>query len=110
MNTRTLFEAASDGADALAKEIGADVDDLTELVAIADLCRIQWVSAKYARALLAAGHTSAAAVAKADPETLFHAIANTNQRAKFYRGTVGLRDVKRLVAAAAYVPPTPDQK
>lgn len=107
-NTRKLFEAASNGAGALAKEIGADVDKLTELVTISDLCRIQWVSPKYARALLAAGHTSAAAVAEADPETLCDAIAKANKGARFYNGTVGLRDVSRLVAAAAYVPQTPD--
>lgn len=109
-NTQKLFEAASDEPGALARDIGADVNDLAELVTIADLCRIQWVSPKYARALRAAGHTSAAAVAGADPETLFHAIAKANQGDRFYKGKVGLRDVERLVAAAAYVPQTSDQR
>ncbi|WP_026380652.1 DUF4332 domain-containing protein [Afifella pfennigii] len=107
-NTQKLFEAAPNGAGALAKEIGADVEEVTELVTICDLCRIQWVSPKYARALLAAGHTRAAAIARADPETLCDAIAEANRDARFYRGAVGLRDVRRLVAAAAYVPHTPD--
>ena len=102
-NTRTLFEATSSGATGLAKETGLDVGDLAELIAISDLCRIQWVSPTFARALIAAGTGSAAAVAKADPDNMFQAIVKANQGAKFYKGKVGMRDIKRLVAAARYV-------
>ncbi|MBB4265477.1 DUF4332 domain-containing protein [Roseospira visakhapatnamensis] len=108
-NTQTLFDAASNGTGALATDLGADANDLSDLVAISDLCRIQWVSPKYARALLAAGHASAVTVARADPEALVQAIATANQGAKFYGGEVGLRDVRRLVAAAAYIPQTRPQ-
>lgn len=103
-NTRQLFEAASKGAGRLAKETGADKKSLSAFVAIADLCRIQWVSPGFARALAAAGFTNAAAVADADPETLYEAVAQANAGAKFYKGKVGLRDMKRLVDAAAYAP------
>lgn len=103
-NTQKLFDAASNGTGPLATEIGANESDLAELVAISDLCRIQWVSPKYARVILATGHNTAAAVARADPENLFHAIAEANKGGKFYKGKVGLRDVRRLVTAAAYVP------
>ena len=80
------------------------VTDLLEFMVISDLCRIQWVSPTFARVLVASGITSAAAVAKADPEALFHAISKANEDAKFYKGKIGLRDVRRLVAAATYVP------
>ena len=103
-NTRQVFEATCSGADALANEIDADVKTLNELAALSGLCRIQWVSPTYARALAAAGAPSAAAVAEADPERLCQALAKANQDAKFYKGKVGLRDVRRLVHAATYVP------
>ncbi|MFQ6550460.1 DUF4332 domain-containing protein [Aestuariibius sp. 2305UL40-4] len=107
-NTQKLFEAASKGATVLAKDLGVEESDLTDLIAISDLCRIQWVSPTYARALLATGQTGAGTVAEADPEALFHAIAKANEGARYYSGKVGLRDVRRLVAAAAYVPQAPD--
>jgi hypothetical protein len=79
-------------------------EDARELLSISDLCRIQWVSSSFARALVAAGAADAAAVAAANPETLFEVIKKANRNAKYYKGTVGLRDVKRLVVAARYVP------
>ncbi|WP_299604348.1 DUF4332 domain-containing protein [uncultured Tateyamaria sp.] len=103
-NTKELFDAAQDGVDVLATKVGVDVAEVMELVAISDLCRVQWVSPKFARALLASGHINAASVAKADPESLCDAIMYANKGSKFYKGKVGLRDVRRLVAAAAYVP------
>ncbi|MGJ5620423.1 DUF4332 domain-containing protein [Sulfitobacter sp. MF3-043] len=103
-NTRDLFDATSGGAASLAKDVGVDSEDLKEFVAISDLCRIQWVSPSFARVLVAAGISSPSAVAKADPEALCQAIEKANQDGTFYKGKVGLRDVRRLVAAAAYVP------
>ena len=104
-NTRQLFDAASQkGAAGLATEIGANQKNVQDFVVISDLCRIQWVSPSFARVLVVAGVTSASAIAEADPETLFKAIDQANENARFYKGKVGLRDVKRLVAAAAYVP------
>ncbi len=102
-NTAQLFEAASDPV-ALTQQTGLQHKTLDEMVAIADLCRIQWVSPGFARVLVAVGLRTASEVARADPDALCAAIAATNAEAKFYKGKVGLRDVKRLVKAAAYVP------
>lgn len=103
-NTRQLFDATSTGVSGLAKRTGIDREDAKELFAISDLCRIQWVSPTFARVLVAAGVANAAAVAKANPEALFEAIETANLDVKFYKGKVGLRDIRRLVAAATYVP------
>lgn len=103
-NSQILFEATCNGVSELAKETGADAGDLEELGAIANLCRIQWVSPSYGRVLLAAGTANAAAVAKADPQALCQAVADANKVGKFFKGAVGLRDIGRLVQAAAYVP------
>ena len=103
-NTQDLFDAASDDAPGLAKRTGIDQKEILEFLSIADLCRIQWVSPTFARVLVAAGFANAIAVAEANPESLFQAIAKANDNAKFYKGKIGLRDVKRLVVAATYVP------
>lgn len=103
-NTRQLFDAASAGVTGLAERTGIEQKHAGELFAISDLCRIQWVSLNFARVLVAAGFTSADAVAKANPEALSKAIETANLDAKFHKGKVGLRDIRRLVAAAGYVP------
>lgn len=103
-NTRQLFDAASGGVAELTKQTGIGQKAAQELLSISDLCRIQWVSPTFARVLVAAGFKNAAAVAGANPEALFQAITKANRDAKFYKGAVGLRDIKRLVAAARYVP------
>ena len=103
-NTRHLFEAACGGVTELARNTGMSQKAARELLSISDLCRIQWVSPNYARALVATGAADTATVAAANPEALFEAVKEANRNAKFYKGTVGFRDVKRLVAAASYVP------
>lgn len=103
-NTEQYFEAASGDVVALAERAGIDQSDAHELQAISDLSRIQWVSPTFARVIVAVGLTNAAAVAKAEPEELYAGITKANQGARYYKGKVGLRDIKRLVNAAAYVP------
>ena len=103
-NTKQLYEAASSGLDELAKNAGLKKGDLSEFMVLSDLSRIQWVSPTFARTLMAAGFTSAEMVATADPEEFYEAIIRANNNARFYKGKVGLRDIKRLIAAAAYVP------
>ncbi len=103
-NTRQLFEAVSSRNHAYAKNTDLNKKVLSELISLSDLSRVQWVSPTFARVLVAAGFTSAAAIAKANPEVLHDAIMRANKDARFYKGKVGLRDIKRLVTAAAYVP------
>ncbi len=103
-NTRQLFIAASEDTGAFAKRTGISQVDAAALFAVSDLCRIQWVSPPFARALVAAGATNPAAVARADPKALSKSVEKANQDATFFKVKVGLRDIKRLVAAARYVP------
>ena len=98
-DTRQLFEAGK-------SELGKTElmpHQLMEAQALADLCRIQWVSPLFARSILAAGLNSAAAVAKSDPEKLCAAVAAVNGREGFFKGKIGVRDIRRLVFAAAQV-------
>ncbi len=103
-NTRQLYEAAAADPNVLAENAGLESTDLSELVALADLSRVQWVSPTFARTLLVADFSSAAAVHRAAPEALCEAIMQANENERFYKGKVGLRDIKRLITAARYVP------
>ncbi len=81
-----------------------DVAVLETLVRLADLTRVQWVSPTAARMLLEAGCGSVSDVAAADAGDLCEALARVNEGDRFFKGRIGLRDVRRLIRAAGYVP------
>ena len=103
-NTRQLYEVASSDPNSFAESAGLGSGDLLGITALADLSRVQWVSPTFARTLVAAGFTSARAVHQANPETLYEAVLQANKKDCYYKGKVGLRDIKRLIVAAGYVP------
>ena len=105
-HTAALYEAASsvESRTELANSTGVDVTILEALVRLADLTRVQWVSPKAARMLVEAGFDSASKVAAADAEDLYEALVCVNEGDRFFKGKIGLRDIKRLVRAASYVP------
>ena len=103
-NTRHLYEAALSDPENLAEKCGAATRDLAELITLSDLSRIQWVSPVFARTLMAANVTGAGYIGRANPEKLCEDVMQANAVAGLYKGKVGLRDIRRLVAAAGYVP------
>jgi hypothetical protein len=105
-DTAALYQAAVSVADGteLAESTGVDAAVLEALVRLAGLTRIQWVSPIAARMLVEAGYDSAAKVATADSEGLYQALVRVNEGDRFFKGKIGLRDIKRLVRAASYVP------
>lgn len=105
-NTAALHKAAShvESRNELAKSTGVDVVILETLVRLADLARVQWVSPTVARMLMEAGYDSASMVAAANADDLCEAFVHINKGDRFFRGKIGLRDIKRLVRAANYVP------
>jgi hypothetical protein len=103
-NTRQLYEVANAELSTLAKTSGVSKKSLSECVALADLSRVQWVSPTFARVLVTAGFASATEVAKAEPNALYAAVVGANEGARFYKGKIGLRDIKRLISASRHVP------
>ncbi|MBN1316592.1 MAG: DUF4332 domain-containing protein, partial [Anaerolineales bacterium] len=105
-NSVALHEAASNAGSIteLAESTGVDASVLESLVRLVDLTRVQWVSAMTARMLVEAGYDSASRLAAADAEELCDALVRVNEGYKFFKGKIGLRDIKRLVRAAGYVP------
>ena len=54
--------------------------------------------------MLAAGCRSSSALASAEPEQLCRDLERINEGGKYFKGNIGLRDVRRLVKAAGYLP------
>ncbi|MBK9923788.1 MAG: DUF4332 domain-containing protein [Anaerolineales bacterium] len=104
-NAADLYEAANSKIKrtTLAKSTGADIVILETLVQLTDLTRVQWVSPTTARMLLETGCNSAARLAKMNADELCEALVNVNAGNRFFKGKIGLRDVKRLIHAASYV-------
>ena len=100
-----LYEATDSKSKrtTLAKSTGTDLATLETLTQLVDLTRVQWVSPTTARMLLEADCTGSAKLAKADADELAEALARVNTGNKFFKGKIGLRDVKRLILAASYV-------
>lgn len=88
---------------ALAASTGVDSGVLDSLARLADLSRVPWVSPTMARWLAEAGYDSAAKLAASDAVQLSAALEQVNQDNRFFKGRIGLRDVRRLVQSACYV-------
>ena len=87
----------------MAKTSGLDAALLDNLIHCADLTRIQWISPTAARMMVDAGYDTPAKVEAADAETLCEALMTINKGDTYFKGNIGLRDIKRLVHAAKYV-------
>lgn len=105
-NAAALFNAISDSKSRieLVNSTGVDIKILEAFARLVDLTRVQWVSPTTARMLVEAGYESAASLAAADPEELCQALERVNEGNKYFKGKIGLRDVKRLVYSAGYIP------
>lgn len=105
-DTAALYEVAGSvkSRTELAESTEVDVAILDALARLADLTRVQWVSPTAARMLVEAGYCSASKVAVADAEDLHEALMRVNDGDRFFKGNIGLRDIRRLVRAASYVP------
>ena len=103
-NTAGLYEAAYDSPSRndLLKSTGVDTRIFETLVCLADLIRVQWVSPTAARMLMEASCGSVSELAKTDAEELYNALIAVNEGDRFFKGKIGLRDVKRLIKAASY--------
>jgi hypothetical protein len=100
-----LFEATeTDAAMAdLQAACGVEAGVLQKLHKCCSLTRVQWVSARTARMIILSGYNSPVELAVADADTLDAGFKRVNVDGQFYKGTIGLRDVQRLIDGAKYV-------
>jgi hypothetical protein len=100
-----LFEEAEEpeGRHSLAEMTGINDQILADLIRYADLTRVQWVSPITARMLIEAGYDSSFKLGNAEGITLFEALQQINRGGEYFKGTIGLRDVNRIIYAAHFV-------
>jgi hypothetical protein len=79
-------------------------EQVLELAKLTDLSRIKWVGATFARMLLDVGVDSVEQAAKGKPEVLHRQLNEINANNKYFKGHIGLNDIRIFVQAAGEVP------
>ncbi len=87
----------------IAKQLIIDQDILDELYSIVNLTRIQWISPMAARMLFLVGYKDTHSIASADAEDMCNELDRINKEKGFFKGKIGLRDIKRLIKAASFI-------
>ncbi|MDX9883958.1 MAG: DUF4332 domain-containing protein [Prolixibacteraceae bacterium] len=87
----------------LSQEAGIPETEILLLAHLADLNRIRWVGATFARMLYDSGYCSASDLAWADYNQLHHQINQLNKKQNLFKGAIGLHDMKLCVEAAGEV-------
>jgi Domain of unknown function (DUF4332) len=102
VNSKQLYEKCSSRSarKKVVSDLSVDENDVTELLKLSDLTRIQWVNTTFARILFAAGFDTVKKVASAFPDSLYEKVCTKNEMLKLYKGKIGLNDMKLCVEAA----------
>jgi len=87
----------------LAAETNIPEAEILELAKLTDLSRIKWVGATFARMLYEVGVDTAEKASKTDYVELHQKIFQLNKEKNFYKGQIGLHDMKLFVDAAREV-------
>jgi len=105
-NTEKLYDriVTSDKRHGLALSTGIKDSDILELSCLTDLSRIKWVGVTFARMLYDLGIDTAEKASKSDPVDLHFRINLLNKSNGFFKGQIGLNDIKIVVAAAKEIP------
>lgn len=104
-NTALLYEVLiyPQNKQEIINTLGIDTQFLETIFILIDLTRIQWISPIVARMLVSAGYKNPEMVSNADAEKLCNELEGVNTNNKYFKGKIGLRDVKRIIKAASYV-------
>jgi hypothetical protein len=105
-NTALLFDAFElpGKREELIESIELEEDFVDKILPLINLTRIQWVNPTFAKILVDAGYNNAKSIADANAEDLHRTIETINNEGQYFKGKIGLRDIKRLVKSASYVP------
>lgn len=88
----------------LAKITGITPEIILELTKLTDLSRIKWVGATFARMLYDIEVDTVEKACSIDPNTLYEKINQINNDRNYYKGQIGLNDMRIFVNAAKEVP------
>lgn len=80
-----------------------DKESLDRLYALTGLTRIQWVSPIFAEMLFDSGYKDVYSIAEAVPERLHDSLERLNNKHNYFKGKIGIRDIRRLIRSASYL-------
>jgi hypothetical protein len=105
-DTLKLFDQVKRAASRkeLADATGITHAEIMELTKLTDLSRIKWVGGSFARMLYDIGIDTVKRVSKADAVDLHLKINQINKERNYYKGQIGLNDVKIVMDAAKDLP------
>ncbi len=105
-NTKQLYNKilTTDDRKKLAQETGIAITEICKIAKLTDLSRIRWVGAMFAFVLFKAGYDTVQKVSEADYHKLYENITKLNKENKYYKGNIGLNDMKLTVLSAQKLP------
>jgi len=96
---RTPFER-----NRLISETGINGESILQLTKLTDLSRVRWVNHTFAYMLHEAGFKTVKELADADAVEMHKAIKDLNNERRFFKGNIGLNDIRICIHAAREVP------
>jgi hypothetical protein len=104
-NTEKLYDRVitPEKRQQLSIDAGIDLSEILELTKLADLSRIKWVGATFARMLHDVGTDTAEKASKSNFDELHKKINQINMERNYFKGKIGLNDMKLFVNAAKEV-------
>lgn len=101
-NTKKLYDriVTPEKRKELEEETGISNSEIMKLTRLTDLSRIKYVGYTFAHMLLGVGIDTAEKAAEADPVELHEKINQINSEKGYYKGHIGLNDMKIFVEAA----------
>lgn len=87
----------------LAQQAGFDSQTVDKLASFTDLSRIKWASPTFVVILYEIGFSTVAKIAAADPVDLHKKVNDCNKQNLYFKGAIGLNDIRLFVNAARKV-------
>ncbi|MDD2965326.1 MAG: DUF4332 domain-containing protein [Bacteroidales bacterium] len=105
-NTAKLYDRVTTKAkrEKLADETGIDILIIEQLTHLTDVSRIKWAGAKFSMMLCQLHYDTPLKISCANPEQLHRCINALNKEKMYYKGQIGLNDIRVFIDAASDVP------
>ncbi len=105
-DTGQLFDfiATRKSREDLEKELNLTNDDVIVLAKLTDVSRLRYVGPNFAMLLVSTQYDTVEKVQKADYNKLYEDLIKINKKEDYYKGNIGLKDMKFFVNDANFFP------
>lgn len=88
----------------LSNKLGVDIDLITQLAMLCDLCRLRYVGASFGILLANSSYSTIRTIKQADSKSMYLDLLHVNTENKYYKGKFGERDMIYLINDANFIP------